>query len=197
MRTNAGLDIVDWEDAIAAAAQVTEGHRLVVLASPNLSNESLFLLERMIAERNGAGVFRLTRGDEAALPGVNDLALRAERAANATGARALGFSEVSQLTGTPHDGDVLRGGRSSMASRRPNWRASAIVYIGTGCRATQARVAVVLGGDRSRKKRTAGTRSGRSAHGAGCGASHMVCAGRCCPPGGNGRFYLPSEVLRR
>lgn len=53
VRSTAGLGIVDWEEAIARAADVTAGRRLVVLASPNLSNEALFLLERMIDARGG------------------------------------------------------------------------------------------------------------------------------------------------
>lgn len=206
VRTNAGLDIVDWEDAIAAAAQVTEGRRLVVLASPNLSNESLFLLERMIAERDGAGVFRLTRGDEAALPGVNDLALRAERAANATGARALGFSEVSQLTGTLHDGDVLFvvGDQLDGIEAAELARASAIVYIGTAMPAAiEARVAVVLpvtntleeeGTFTNLRGRVQRYLQARTAPGV-ARPTWYVLADVLSAVGGNGRFYLPSEVF--
>ena len=40
----------------------------------------------------GAGAFRVPQGAEAPLPGVEDLALRADRAANGRGAELMGFT---------------------------------------------------------------------------------------------------------
>ena len=69
------------------------GKRAFVLASPMLSNEALFLLVRAREERRGgAGAYRVEQGAEAPLPGVEDLALRADRAANVRGAELLGFT---------------------------------------------------------------------------------------------------------
>jgi NADH-quinone oxidoreductase subunit G len=97
MRNGSTYQVTDWDDAIPATAKLLSGKRVTVLASPNLSNEALFLLERIVKSAGGRGVFRVRRGAEAPLPGVHDLALRAERAANATGARMLGFTEVQSL----------------------------------------------------------------------------------------------------
>jgi NADH-quinone oxidoreductase subunit G len=87
-----GHDPVDWDVALAAAARVLRGKRAFVLASPDLSNEALHLLSRLMRKSNGVGAFRVAQGDEAPLPGVPDLALRRDRAANAQGAELAGFS---------------------------------------------------------------------------------------------------------
>jgi NADH-quinone oxidoreductase subunit G len=84
----------DWEVALDAAAEALRGRRVHVLASPNASNEALFLAERLRSASGGLGWFRVARGHEAPLPGVPDLSLRAERAANGTGARLLGYTEL-------------------------------------------------------------------------------------------------------
>jgi NADH-quinone oxidoreductase subunit G len=89
------LPVVDWEVALDAAANALRGRRVHVLASPNASNEALFLAERVRAASGGQGWYRVSYGHEAPLPGVPDLSLRAERAANATGARLLGYHELS------------------------------------------------------------------------------------------------------
>ncbi|MEQ1690987.1 MAG: 2Fe-2S iron-sulfur cluster-binding protein [Gemmatimonas sp.] len=102
VRHDTALQPVDWDVALGALVQAVSARRLVVLASANLSNESLFLLERLQRLIPGAGIFRVERGAEAALPGVPELALRAERVANATAARLLGFVEATDVT------DVLR-----------------------------------------------------------------------------------------
>src|SRR5437764_6390657 len=80
----------DWEVALTDAARLLSRKRAFVLASPMLSNEALFLLRRLIEQTGGAGAFRVERGDEAPLVGVEDLALRSERAANVRGAELLG-----------------------------------------------------------------------------------------------------------
>jgi NADH-quinone oxidoreductase subunit G len=86
-----GHDPVDWDVALGAAARVLRGKRAFVLASPNLSNEALHLLARLMRKSNGVGAFRVAQGEEAPLPGVPDLALRRDRAANAQGAELAGF----------------------------------------------------------------------------------------------------------
>lgn len=102
------LSPVDWELAYAEAAKLLNGKRAYVVASPKLSNEALFLLRQMIAKTGGQGTFRCATGPEAPLPGVPDLALRADRAPNLQGAELLGFvrHDADPLAGLK-DGDVL------------------------------------------------------------------------------------------
>jgi NADH-quinone oxidoreductase subunit G len=147
VRIGNALQVTDWDDAIASAGRVLGGQRVVVLASPNLSNEALFLLERLIDTTQGQGVFRVEHGPAFPLPGVPDLALREERAANATGARALGFAEVASPAEALRDGDVLLvvGDTLDGLDLSSIQRASAVVAIGTALPSVLAeRAAVVL-----------------------------------------------------
>jgi NADH-quinone oxidoreductase subunit G len=102
---NTGLTATTWEAAITAAARALNGKKVFVAASPMLSNESLFLLTQLM--QGGSGAFRVAEGDEAPLPGVEDLALRRERAANVYGAETLGFRKTKDLLGGLGQGDVL------------------------------------------------------------------------------------------
>ena len=147
IRNGRGLQNVDWEEALASAARSFAGKRVVVVASPNLSNEALFLLERIVNRAGGTGVFRVTHGAEAPLPGVPDLALRAERAANATAARMLGFKEFTTLDEVLRDGDALLVVDDALlnADAAQLSRASAIVHVGTAMPdILEERAAVVL-----------------------------------------------------
>jgi NADH-quinone oxidoreductase subunit G len=83
----------EWDLAINEAGKALRGRRTVVLASPMLSNEVLYLLSRLMGRSGGEGTFVVRRGPEAPLSGVPDLALRSERAANVRGAELLGFTE--------------------------------------------------------------------------------------------------------
>jgi NADH-quinone oxidoreductase subunit G len=107
----------------------------------------LYLLERVQQGRPGDRVFRLEHGTECALPGVPDLALRAERAANATAARLLGFHEADRLEDVLQSGDALLVVDDDLAGVDPSVldRAHSIVFVGTSLPAIlQARVDVVL-----------------------------------------------------
>lgn len=97
----------DWETAIHAAARILQGARVHVVASPMLSNEALFLLSQLIEHNGGNGVFRVATGEEAPLPGVEDLALRRDRAANVAGAELLGYSRSGSPLEGLSEGDVL------------------------------------------------------------------------------------------
>ena len=88
---NNGQRTADWDVALSAAAKVLKGKRVVAVASPNLSNEALYFLSRLVKSSGGSGAYRMPQGDEAPLPGVEDLALRRDRAANGRGADILGF----------------------------------------------------------------------------------------------------------
>jgi len=93
VRRSGALAPAEWDDAINAASTLLAGKKLVVLASPMLSNESLWLLGRLVTKTGGTGVFRVRTAPEAPLPGVTDLARRAERAANVHGAELFGFTK--------------------------------------------------------------------------------------------------------
>jgi len=105
VRRNGSLAAASWEVAILAAARALSGKSVFVAASPMLSNESLYLLTQLMG--GGSGAFRVTEGDEAPLPGVADLALRRERAANVNGAETLGFRKTKDLLAGLKQGDVL------------------------------------------------------------------------------------------
>lgn len=95
VRTNAQLAPVSWDHAITAAGELMASRRLVVVASPNASNEALHLAAQLREASQGQALIRVLHGDTAPLPGLPDLSLRAERAANATGARLLGYTDAS------------------------------------------------------------------------------------------------------
>ncbi len=105
VRAGNALRVSSWETAITVAARALSGKKVFVAASAMLSNEALFLLTELM--QGGSGVFRVTEGPEAPLPGVEDLALRRERAANVNGAQALGFSKTTDLLAGLSKGDVL------------------------------------------------------------------------------------------
>src|SRR5919202_1202504 len=147
VRRGTELVAADWELATRAAADTLSGKRAFVLASPLLSNEALYLLSRLVRRTGGRGVFRVTRGPEAPLPGVEDLALREERAANVRGAELFGFVESDAPLSSLGRGDVLvvadeelEGADASAASA-----AGAVVVIGTTVpRWAEASAAAVL-----------------------------------------------------
>jgi len=107
VRSGGVLASVEWEVAIRAAANVLREGRVSLVVSPMLSNEALFLLSLLLERNGGTGVFRVATGDEAPLPGVEDLALRRDRAANVFGAELLGFTRSDNPLESLADGDVL------------------------------------------------------------------------------------------
>nr|MCU0627368.1 molybdopterin-dependent oxidoreductase [Gemmatimonadaceae bacterium] len=108
VREGDALVAADWSTAIArATAALRSAGRAIALASPSLPNEALYLLAQ-VADAVGADKrYVLARGAEAPLPGVKDLALRAERAANHTGAELLGFAEHAVPFAGLTAGDVV------------------------------------------------------------------------------------------
>jgi NADH-quinone oxidoreductase subunit G len=139
-------EAVDWEIAIAAAAKTLKGKRAYVVANASLSNEALYLLKRLVSKTGGSATFRVEQGTEAPLPGVPDLSLRADRAANGTGAERLGFSRSKDPLAGLEAGDVLiladeeLEGLSADAVRK----ADAVIVIGTAMPKGLAAPAVVL-----------------------------------------------------
>ena len=147
VRDGAALRTVEWEEAIMATALHLRGKRVVVLASTNLSNEALFLLSRIVDLTHGVGVFQVDHGEEVPLAGVADLALRAERGANAAGARLLGFEQVASVDDVLQHGDALLvvGDAMRDLSHPTLERASVVLYAGTTAPAwCTERAAVIL-----------------------------------------------------
>jgi predicted molibdopterin-dependent oxidoreductase YjgC len=90
------LVATDWDNALHEAARIVRGSsgRAIALVSPNASNEALYLARQLLEKADFHGAFRVERVEnETALPGVANLALRSERAANVAGAMALGYRE--------------------------------------------------------------------------------------------------------
>ena len=78
-------------------------------------------------------MFRVRTGPEAPLPGVPDLSLRAERAANVKGAELLGFTKSTSPLDALESGDVLLvvGETLTAADAAAVARASHVIVIGT------------------------------------------------------------------
>ena len=133
VRSGPALVGTDWELALAEAARLLAGKRAFVLASPMLSNEALFLLSELAQGTNGSGAYRVPQGDEAPLAGVEDLALRPDRAANGRGAELLGFTRSEAPLAALGAGDVLVVADEELAGiDAPDIaKASAIIVIGT------------------------------------------------------------------
>ena len=109
-----------------------------------LSNESLYLLTQLM--QGGSGAFRVIEGEEAPLAGVEDLALRRERAANVYGAETLGFKKTADLFGGLGQGDVLVVAGDDLAGVDTSAvsRASDVVVICSVMPAGLERASVVL-----------------------------------------------------
>ncbi|HVX38919.1 MAG TPA: 2Fe-2S iron-sulfur cluster-binding protein [Gemmatimonadaceae bacterium] len=146
VRHGATLAGTDWEVAIAEAARLLGGKKAFVLASPSLSNEALFLLGQLARKTGGAGAFRVPEGSEAPLPGVKDLALRADRAANARGAELFGFTRSATPLAGLGAGDVLIVADEELAGvDAPDVaKAGAIIVIGTTLPAWARHAAAVV-----------------------------------------------------
>jgi NADH-quinone oxidoreductase subunit G len=211
LRDGDALRATDWDAALAAAARLLDGGRVTVLASAGLSNESLFLLGRIAARRGGRGWYRVPRGDEAPLPGVPDLALRAERVANATGAAWLGFREADTLAAVLADAEALLvaddpcdGVAEAAAWREALPPGVPVVHLGTALPAALAgHVAVALpianlveeeGTLTNLRGRVQRFLQARAAPGL-TRPSWFVLADLVAALGGEERFLLPSEVF--
>jgi NADH-quinone oxidoreductase subunit G len=146
VRHGATLGGTDWQLAISEAARVLSGKRAFVLASPMLSNEALYLLSELVKKTGGAGAFRVEQGEEAPLPGVEDLSLRRDRAANVRGAELLGFANSMTPLSTLTSGDVLVVADEELAGVDvPDVaKASAIIVIGTTLPAWARHAAAVV-----------------------------------------------------
>jgi NADH-quinone oxidoreductase subunit G len=142
VRRGATLNGIDWQIAIDEAATILSGKRAFVLASPNLSNETLYLLSQL----SKAGAYRVPQGDEAPLVGVKDLALRHDRAANARGAELLGFTRSDNPLSGLKEGDVLIVADEDLVGSDASAvaKAAAVIVIGTSLPAWARHLAAVV-----------------------------------------------------
>jgi len=96
IRKDGDLRATDWDEAIDRVVGIlrgaAEGRKAVALVSAGASVEALAMAKRLLGGFDWTGAFQVVMGDEAPLPGVPNLALRAERAPNATGAERLGYT---------------------------------------------------------------------------------------------------------
>ena len=84
---------VDWDTATSRLAQLVGGASggIVLLAGGSTSTEDLGFIKQMLGGNVTASVLIPTVNEEYPLPGIPNLALRKERAANGDGARLLGY----------------------------------------------------------------------------------------------------------
>ncbi len=143
---------IDWPLAVEAAARALARRRVTAIVSPGLSNEALYLLRRVL-ERCGAGsdgVFTVRQGPEAPLPGVPDLAVRADRAPNVRGAELFGFRRTDAPLDAVETGDVLLLADAELPDAAPAVtqgalaRAAEIVVVGTTIPSWAMRAGAVL-----------------------------------------------------
>jgi len=126
-----GHRAVDWDEALARVTRVLEGASgsAVVLASPRASTEALYLARSLVARFAWTGAYELVMGEEAPLAGVPDLALRAERAPNSTGADLLGYTaDYAAALAAAERAAVVLVLDAPQVVLRP---AGALLYLGT------------------------------------------------------------------
>jgi len=131
VRDGGTLRAADWDEALARVRALLSGAsgKAVTIASPRASTEALYLARRMLSRFDWTGGFQLVMGEVAPLAGVPNLALRAERAPNGTGAELLGYS--------PDVGSVLQAAQGAAVvvlldeAEVPVQTAGALLYAGT------------------------------------------------------------------
>jgi NADH-quinone oxidoreductase subunit G len=131
VRRDGELRATDWDEALERVATLLRGAsgRAVALVSPRASTEALFLARQLLSGLDWTGAFQVVMGEEAPLPGVPNLALRAERAPNAMGAELLGYGRgyAAALAAAESAALVLVLDEPEVAVHT----AGALLYIGT------------------------------------------------------------------
>ncbi len=205
VRSGEALVATDWDRAIPAAAALISGKRTYVAASPNLSNEALFLLSQIVQGTSGNGGFAVETGEVAPLPGVEDLSLRADRAANVNGAELLGFKRAASPLAGLQQGDVLIIADDTLAlvAEGELERASAVIVIGTTLPEVVRNANVVLpianfteeeGTFTNIRGRVQRFLQAKAAPGM-ARPSWFVLSDLVVALGMNGTYYLPSDVF--
>ena len=93
VRLDGRMRATDWDAALDRLAVLVSGSAgpVVLLASGRASTEALGWLRQLVDGRPVTAAVKVPAGDTAPLPGVPNLALRAERAPNGDGARLAGY----------------------------------------------------------------------------------------------------------
>jgi NADH-quinone oxidoreductase subunit G len=131
VRRDGELRAVDWDEALERARTIIAGAggSAVALVSPGASTEALFLARRLLGRFDWSGAFQVVKGEEAPLPGVPGLALRADRAPNVRGAEVLGYSrDYDGALQAATDAGVVLVLDDPNAPVRTN---GALIYLGT------------------------------------------------------------------
>jgi len=126
------LQAVDWDEALERVATVLRGGasgKAVALVSPRVSTEALFLTRELFDGLDWTGAVQIVMGEEAPLAGVPNLALRAERAPNGTGAELLGYGRdyAAALKAAESAAVVLVLDEAEVTVRT----AGVLIYLGT------------------------------------------------------------------
>ena len=206
LRQGGTLEVAEWDRAIETAATMLTGRRVTMLVSPNLSNEAVFLSRGIAAQCGAEMAMVIPRGDESPLPGAPDLSLRAERAANATGARAMGVREAASVQTAVAGAEVVLvvGDLPEGTSASDFAVGTSIVYAGTVLSAVVTGLAQVVlplttvleeeGTLTNLRGRVQRFLQAKTAPGV-ARPSWFVLADLLRAVGGSGAFYLPSEVF--
>jgi NADH-quinone oxidoreductase subunit G len=139
IRRDGRLVAADWSEALAwVADRLLEVRGGDAVVSPDAANESLFFMRELL-DRLGiaGGSFRVPTGEETALAGFPKLALRAERAPNATGAELFGFERSDEPAASP-TGAGLIVLEDSLADNGPEWGGEAGFFLYVGGRLSGA-----------------------------------------------------------
>jgi NADH-quinone oxidoreductase subunit G len=137
---------VEWADAVNAAASALRGKKAHIVVNGSASNEAFFLLGRLASKTGGSIGYAVPTGPEAPLPGVEDLALRADRVANATGAEIFGAKRSDNPYAGVNAGSVLVLVDVDPASVPADAvaNASSVVYLGTVNPSTLKKVSAAI-----------------------------------------------------
>ena len=131
VRRGGELHATDWDEALDFVASRLRGAggKAVALVSPRVSTEALFFARELFRGLEWSGAFQVVMGEEAPLAGVPNLALRAERAPNASGAELLGYSReyAAAVAAAETAAVVLVLDEPDIAVRT----AGALIYVGT------------------------------------------------------------------
>src|SRR5438067_9793121 len=131
VRRGGELHATDWDEALdfVASRMRGAGGRAVALVSPRVSTEALFFARELFRGLEWSGAFQVVMGEEAPLAGVPNLALRAERAPNASGAELLVYSReyAAAVAAAETAAVVLVLDEPDIAVRT----AGALIYVGT------------------------------------------------------------------
>ncbi len=142
IRRDDRLVAADWSEALAwVADRLVEVKGGGAVVSPEAANESLFFMRELL-DRLGieGGSFRVPTGEETALAGFPKLALRAERAPNATGAELFGFKRTDEPAASPTSptGAGLIVLEDSLGDHEPEWGGEAGFFLYVGGRLSGA-----------------------------------------------------------